>query len=55
MKTANRRRSRALKNRAQVNLDECLQRSLQNPDFRAAYDAEDKRIELELKAVKKNL
>jgi transcriptional regulator with XRE-family HTH domain len=33
-------------------LDDCLRRTLQNPDFRAAYDAEDKRIELVLQIIK---
>jgi hypothetical protein len=48
MKTANRRRTPALNNRAHAELDGCLKRKLQNPEFRAAYDAEDKRIELAL-------
>ena len=33
-------------------LDDYLKRKLQNPDFRAAYDAEDKRIELVLQIIK---
>ena len=46
MKTANHRRARALNNRAHGELDDCLKRKLQNPDFRAAYEAEDKPIKL---------
>jgi hypothetical protein len=55
MKTVNRRRTSASNNQAHADLDESLKRKLQNPEFRAACDAEDKRIELELKAVKKKL
>ena len=33
-------------------MDECFKRKLQNPAFRAAYDAEDKRIELVLQIIK---
>jgi transcriptional regulator with XRE-family HTH domain len=33
-------------------LDDSLKRKLQNPEFRAAYDAEDKRIELVLQIIK---
>jgi len=52
MKTANRRRMPASHNRAHAGLDDSLKRKLQNPDFRAAYEAEDKRIELVLQIVK---
>jgi len=52
MKTANRRRAPASNNRAHADLDDSLKRKLQNPEFRAAYDAEDKRIELVLQIIK---
>jgi len=52
MKTANRRGTSASNNRAHADLDDCLKRKLQNPEFRAAYDAEDKRIELVLRIIK---
>ena len=52
MKTVNRRRTSALNNRAHADLDGSLKRKLQNPEFRAAYDAEDKRIELVLQIIK---
>ena len=52
MKTANRRRTPASNNRAHADLDDCLKRKLQNPEFRAAYHAEDKRIELVLQIIK---
>ena len=52
MKTANRRRTPVLNNRAHADIDACLKRKLQNPEFRAAYDAEDKRIELALQIIK---
>ena len=52
MKTANRRRTPASNNRAHADLDDHLKRKLQNPEFRAAYDAEDKRIELVLQIIK---
>ena len=52
MKTANRRRTPASPNRAHAGLDDSLKRKLQNPDFRAAYEAEDKRIELVLQIIK---
>jgi hypothetical protein len=52
MKTANHRRTPASNNRAHADLAACLKRKLQNPDFRAAYDAEDKRIELVLQIIK---
>jgi len=35
-----------------ASLDDSLKRKLQNPDFRAAYEAEDKRIELVLQIIK---
>ncbi len=41
----------ASNNRAHASLDACLKRKLQNPEFRAAYDAEDKRIELVLQII----
>ncbi len=53
MKTANRRRAPALNNRAHAELDSVLKRKLQNPKFRAAYDAEDKRIALALQIKRK--
>jgi hypothetical protein len=46
MKTANHRRTPGPNNRAFADLDDCLKRKLQNPDFRAAFAAEDKRIAL---------
>ena len=52
MKTVNRRRTSASNSRAHADLDESLKRKLQNPEFRAAYDAEDKRIELVLQIIK---
>jgi ribosome-binding protein aMBF1 (putative translation factor) len=52
MKTANHRRTPTLNNRAHADIDACLKRKLQNPEFRAAYDAEDKRIELVLQIIK---
>ena len=52
MKTANRRRTPASSNRAHADMDSMLKRKLQNPEFRAAYDAEDKRIELALQIIK---
>jgi ribosome-binding protein aMBF1 (putative translation factor) len=52
MKTVNRRRTPASNNRAHADLGDSLKRKLQNPEFRAAYDAEDKRIELVLQIIK---
>lgn len=52
MKTANHRRTPASNNRAHADIDAHLKRKLQNPEFRAAYDAEDKRIELVLQIIK---
>ena len=52
MKTANRRRTSASNNQAHADIEDCLKRKLQNPEFRAAYDAEDKRIELVLQIIK---
>jgi hypothetical protein len=46
MKTANRRRTPALNNRAHAEIDDYLKRKLQDPEFRAVYEAEDSRIEL---------
>ncbi|MGB7748393.1 MAG: helix-turn-helix transcriptional regulator [Verrucomicrobiia bacterium] len=48
----NRRRTPASNNRAHADIDAGLKRKLQNPEFRAAYNAEDKRIELALKIIK---
>ena len=45
MKTANRRRTPASNNRAHADLDDCLQRKLQNPAFRAAVNARNEIIE----------
>ena len=52
MRTVNRRRTSASNNRAHADVDDSLKRKLQNPEFRAAYDAEDKRIELVLQIIK---
>ena len=52
MKTANRRRTSASNNRAHADIDACLKHKLQNPDFRAAYGAEGKRIRLLLHSFK---
>ena len=52
MKTVNHRRTPASNNRAHADLEDCLKRKLQNPEFRAAYEAEDKRIELVLQIIK---
>ena len=52
MKTVNHRRTLASSNRAHADLGDSLKRKLQNPEFRAAYDAEDKRIELVLQIIK---
>jgi ribosome-binding protein aMBF1 (putative translation factor) len=52
MKTANHRRTSASNNPAHAGLDGSLKHKLQKPDFRAAYDAEDQRIELVLQIVK---
>lgn len=48
MKTANHRRTPASNTRAHADLEDCLTRKLQHPDFRTAYVTEDKRIELVL-------
>jgi ribosome-binding protein aMBF1 (putative translation factor) len=52
MKIANRHRTPVSNNRAHADLNDSLKRKLQNPEFRAAYDAEDKRIELVLQIIK---
>jgi ribosome-binding protein aMBF1 (putative translation factor) len=52
MKTANRRRTPASNNRAHADIADCLKRKLEDPEFRAAYEAEDKRIELVLQIIK---
>ena len=52
IKTASRRRTPASKNRAHAELDSVLKRKLQHPEFRAAYDAENKRIALALQIIK---
>jgi ribosome-binding protein aMBF1 (putative translation factor) len=52
MKIANRHHTPASNNRAHADIDDCLKRKLQNPEFRAAYDAEDKRIDLALQIIK---
>ena len=52
MKTVNRRRTSASNNQAHADIEDCLKRKLQNSDFRAAYDAEDKRVELVLQIIK---
>jgi ribosome-binding protein aMBF1 (putative translation factor) len=52
MKIASHRRTSASNNRAHADVDTHLKRKLQNPEFRAAYDAEDKRIELVLQIIK---
>lgn len=40
------RRSLTSNNRAHADLGDCLKRKLQNRDFHATYNAEDKRIRL---------
>src|ERR1039458_3107138 len=52
MKTANRRHTAASNNPAHLDIDDFVKRKLQNPEFRAAYDAEDLRIELVLQIIK---
>jgi ribosome-binding protein aMBF1 (putative translation factor) len=52
MKTANHRRTSASSNRAHADVDIRLKRKLQDPAFRAAYEAEDKRIELVLQIIR---
>ena len=52
MKTPNRRRTLASNNRAHAEIDGYLKRKLQDQVFRAAYDAEDKHIELVLQIIK---
>ncbi len=52
MKTANRRRTAGSNNPAHVDLEACLKRKLQNPEFRTAYNAEDQRIKLVLQIIK---
>jgi len=52
MKTTNRRPTLASDNPAHAGMDACLKRKLQDPEFRAAYDAEDTRIELVLQIIK---
>jgi ribosome-binding protein aMBF1 (putative translation factor) len=51
MKTVNRRRTSASSNRAHEAVDACIKRKLQNPEFRAAYEAEDQRIDLVLRII----
>jgi ribosome-binding protein aMBF1 (putative translation factor) len=52
MNTENRHRTPASNSRTHADLGVCLQRKLQNPEFRAAYEAEDARIELVLQIIK---
>jgi ribosome-binding protein aMBF1 (putative translation factor) len=52
MKTASRRLISASNSRGHLEIDDCLKRKLQDPDFRTAYDAEDKRIELVLQIIR---
>jgi ribosome-binding protein aMBF1 (putative translation factor) len=52
MKTANHRRTSASNSRAHIDIGDYLKRKLQDQVFRAAYDAEDKRIELVLQIIK---
>ena len=52
MKTPNRRHPLASSNPAHADLGDSLKRKLQNPEFHAAYAAEDKRIELVLQIIK---
>jgi len=52
MKTANRHRTSSSFNRAHVSVDSRLKRKLQNPEFRAAYEAEYRCIELVLQIIK---
>ncbi|MGO9201172.1 MAG: helix-turn-helix domain-containing protein [Limisphaerales bacterium] len=51
MRSANLHRTPAWNNPAHAGLDECLKRKLLDPDFRTAYAAEDKRIELVLQVI----
>ena len=50
MKIPNRRRTLASNNRAHAEIDGYLKRKLQDQVFRAAYDAEDKHIDLVLRS-----
>ncbi len=52
MKTANRRRTPGSHNRAHADIDPVLKRKLQNREFRAACQAEVKRIQLALQIIK---
>jgi hypothetical protein len=52
MKPANRCRTSASNNRAHADIADGLKRKLQNPEFRAAFDAEDKRIGLTFQIIK---
>jgi ribosome-binding protein aMBF1 (putative translation factor) len=52
MKTANHRRTPASNNQAHADIDDHLKHKLQDREFRAAYEAEDTRIELILQIIK---
>jgi DNA-binding XRE family transcriptional regulator len=52
MKAVNRRRTPASHNKGHADIDDWLQHKLQNPAFRAAYEAEDKRIDLVLQIIR---
>ncbi len=52
MKTVNRRRTSASNNLAHADISGLVKRKLRNSGFRAAYEAEDKRIELALQIIK---
>jgi ribosome-binding protein aMBF1 (putative translation factor) len=52
MKTANLRLTPVSNNQAHAEIDACLKRKLQDPEFRAAYEAEDTRIDLVLQIIK---
>ncbi|HUJ82996.1 MAG TPA: helix-turn-helix transcriptional regulator [Candidatus Acidoferrales bacterium] len=52
MRTTNRRRNGASRNKAHVDLDAYVEKKMQDPEFRAAYEAEDKRIDLILQIIR---
>jgi hypothetical protein len=53
MKTASHRRTPASNNRAHGDIDDWLKCKLRSPEFRAAYEAEDERIELVVQIIKR--
>ena len=46
MRAQTRRQKKSSTNNAHVDLDVHIERKLRDPEFRAAYEAEDKRIDL---------